>query len=92
MLRDRLGKVLMGLAAIGAIAAFFAGVQAMQAATADRLWVEAWRTFGFLVFAGLFALLAIWPRASRGIWEIVFAHKAAMAIFALSLCSTLMAS
>ena len=55
----------------------------MQAAAPDRLWVEAWRTFGYLVFAGMFALLAFRPRASAGIWELTFAHKLAMVVFAL---------
>jgi hypothetical protein len=41
--------------------------------------------FGFLVFAGLFAVLALRPRQSAGVWELVLFHKLAMVITALSL-------
>ncbi|MBN2041027.1 MAG: hypothetical protein JW864_13365 [Spirochaetes bacterium] len=44
------------------------------------VWIETWRMFGFLVFAGMFALLAWRPRSSAGIWELVFFHKAAVGI------------
>ncbi len=44
---------------------------------------ETWRAYGLLVFAGLFALLASRPHASRGIWELVIFHKLAMTVTAL---------
>jgi hypothetical protein len=34
----------------------------MSIANADRIWVETWRTFAYVVFAGLFAILAWKPR------------------------------
>jgi hypothetical protein len=40
---------------------------------------------GFLVFAGMFALLAIRPRSTPGVWELAFGHKAAMAVAAVIL-------
>ena len=81
--RDRIGRLLMAIAAVGAVGPFAPGVGNMQGAAPDRLWVEAWRTFGFLVFAGMFALLALFPRSARGLWELSFAHKAGMVVFSL---------
>lgn len=76
------GRALMALAALGALAAFLSAIGAVRAASAATVWVETWRMFGFLVFTGMFALLALRPRASAGIWELVFFHKAAMAVSA----------
>jgi hypothetical protein len=81
--QDRLGRGLMWLAALGALAAFFSGFTAVQTASLDTLWVQTWRMFGFLVFTGMFVLAALRPRNSAGIWEIAFFHKAAMAVSAL---------
>ncbi|WP_440771652.1 hypothetical protein [Natronorubrum sp. DTA28] len=69
------------LAALGALYAFVVAVSAVRAAGPETLVVESWRMFGFLVFAGLFLLLAYRPRAYPGIWELVIFHKTAMAIF-----------
>ena len=41
--------------------------------------------FGFLVFTGIFVLLALRPRNSAGLWELAFFHKMAMAVSALFL-------
>ena len=38
--------------------------------------------YGFLVFAGLFLLLAFRPRRSPGVWELVIFHKTAVAVTA----------
>ncbi len=81
--QEVVGRALMALAALGALGAFLTGVGAVQAATAATVWVETWRMFGFLVFTGMFAMLALRPRASAGIWELAFFHKAAMAVSAL---------
>jgi hypothetical protein len=83
--QDRLGRRLMWLAALGAFAAFISGVSAVNSATPETVWVETWRMFGFLVFAGMFVLLALRPRNSAGVWELAFFHKAAMSISALFL-------
>jgi len=48
----------------------------------DRLWVEGWRTFAYLVFGGMCALLAAGPRAQRGVWELLLGHKTALVVFA----------
>lgn len=39
---------------------------------------------GFVVFAGLFALLAHRPHALPGVFELVIAHKAVMTVIAAS--------
>lgn len=83
--QDRLGRGLMWLAALGALSAFVSGIAAVNNATPETIWVETWRLFGFLVFTGMFALLALRPRNSAGMWELAFFHKAAMAVSALFL-------
>jgi hypothetical protein len=85
--QDRLGRGLMWLAAFGALSAFAFGFASVSAATSETVWVETWRMFGFLVFTGMFVLLALRPRDSAGIWELAFFHKTAMAISALVLSS-----
>lgn len=83
--RDRLGRGLMLFASVGALAAFATGVAAVRAALPETLWVETWRMFGFLVFAGMFALVGLRPRLSAGVWELAFFHKLAMTGAALFL-------
>ncbi len=82
---DRMGRGLMGLAALSALGAFAGGLGAVQTAGQDTIWVETWRMFGFIVFAGMFTLLAFRPRVSAGVWELAFFHKSAMAFSALVL-------
>jgi hypothetical protein len=78
--QDILGRVLIALCCLGAIGAFYSSISAVRSASNQTVWVETWRMFGFLVFAGMFALLVWRPRFSAGIWELVFFHKAAMGI------------
>jgi len=81
--QDRLGRSLMILASAGAIGAFSYGIKQVQAAAPDTVWVETWRMLAFLVFAGMFTLLAFRPRLSAGVWELVLLHKLAMVIAAI---------
>ncbi|SRR6266508_123921 len=83
--QDRLGRGLMWLAVLGALSAFASGFVAVNNATSETIWVETWRMFGFLVFTGMFILLALRPRTSAGVWELAFFHKAAMAVSAFFL-------
>jgi hypothetical protein len=76
--QDGLGRALMGLACLGALAAFVQGVGVARSAPPEFTWVETWRTTGFLVFAGMFGLLTVRPRLSAGVWELAFFHKTAM--------------
>ena len=54
------------------------------AAPPEDLVVETWRTLGFAVFAGLWALLAFWPRSLPGVWELVLLHKVVVTVFYFS--------
>ena len=81
--RDGLGRALMGLAAVGAVFAAGGGLGALAHASPQTSWLEAWRALGFVMFAGMFALLALRPRRSPGLWELAFFHKAALAVTAL---------
>jgi hypothetical protein len=83
--RDRFGRVLMWILCVGAVGAFVSGIGVVRAAGPETIWVETWRACGYLVFAGMFALLAARPRAAAGVWELAFAHKFAMAVSALFL-------
>src|SRR5690606_7293500 len=83
--RDRVAAVLMYLAAVGAFVAFIGAIPAVRDADSATVLVESWRMLGFLVFAGLFALLAARPRHYAGVWELAFLHKAGMAVTALLL-------
>lgn len=81
--KDKLGRALMVLVVVLTIAAFVDGVMRMRIAPIDRIWIETWRTFAYLIFAGLFALLALRPRNSPAIWELTLAHKLAVTLFGL---------
>ncbi|WP_247003432.1 hypothetical protein [Halosolutus gelatinilyticus] len=69
------------LAALGALYAFVAAIPTVRAASPETVVVESWRLFGFLVFAGLFLLLAYRPDQYPGVWELVIFHKAALAVY-----------
>ncbi|MGW5671734.1 hypothetical protein [Micromonospora sp. NPDC003776] len=83
-LRDRVGRVLLWLAAAGAVAAALGAYGAVADAEPAGTVVETWRAYGFVVFAGLFALLAVRPRGQRGVWALVIFHKVAMTVTALA--------
>ena len=69
----------MLLAALGALSSFVGAIGTVFSADPATQVVESWRMWGFLVFGGLFALLALRPRRSPGIWELVMLHKTATA-------------
>lgn len=82
-LGDRVGRGLLWLAAAGAVAAALGGYAAVADAEPAVTVVETWRAYGFVVFAGLFTLLALRPRGYRGVWPLVIFHKVAMTVTAL---------
>jgi hypothetical protein len=47
----------------------------VTAAPAEWVLTEFWRTAAYLVFAGMWALLAARPRSQRGMWELIVLHK-----------------
>jgi hypothetical protein len=61
-LRDRIATVLMLLTALGALYAFITAIGAVQSAGPATQQVETWCLFGFLMSAGVFILLGVWPR------------------------------
>ena len=82
--RGRIGRVLLWLAAAGAAAAALGAYGAVADAEPAVKVVETWRAYGFVVFAGLFALLAVRPRGHRAVWALVIFHKVAMTVTALA--------
>ncbi|NBE80560.1 hypothetical protein [Micromonospora rubida] len=82
--RDRIGRALLWLAAVAAVAAALGAYGTVADAEPAGTVVETWRAYGFVVFAGLFALLAVRPRGYRGVWPLVILHKVAMTVTALA--------
>ena len=85
--RDRIAAALMLIAALGALFSFLSSIGPAVAAGHDAQVVEVWRSYGYLVFAGLFVVLAFRPRRCPGVWELVIFHKAALAFSAVTLIS-----
>ncbi|MFF2082299.1 hypothetical protein ACFVVM_00895 [Nocardia sp. NPDC058176] len=81
--RETAAKVLLWLAAAGAAVAALSSIPAVLDAGSATKIVETWRGYGFVVFAGLFALLALRPHGYRGVWELVIFHKVALTLTAV---------
>lgn len=79
-LRDRIATALMLVSALGALYAFITAIGAVQTAGPATQQVESWRMFGFLMFAGVFILLGVWPRRLPGLWELTIANKVGLTI------------
>lgn len=79
---DGIGRALAALCAVGAAYAFIAAFALDVAPEAG--WLALWQKWGFAMFAGLFALLALRPRASAGLWELAFFHKAIIGLAGLT--------
>ena len=60
-----MGQALMWIAAAGAAGAALSSIATVLGADGPTKIVETWRLYGLVVFAGLFALLALRPRAYR---------------------------
>lgn len=82
---DRTGRTLLALCAAATLLAFGDGISKIVNASDAQLMQEFWRTTAYLVFAGLWAILAIAPRKYPGIWELVLVQKIAVSVFALAL-------
>lgn len=78
--RDRIAKIIMLCASGGALLAFVGSVSGAFAGSSDRIFAEVWQSYGFLMFAGLYLLLALWPRHYPGVWELAILNKAALSI------------
>jgi hypothetical protein len=73
--RIRIAQALLVLAALSALAAALSDVATVVRAPAATAVVETWRLCGFVMFTGLFALLAAKPIGYRGLWELAIANK-----------------
>lgn len=81
---DRIGRMLLALCAAATLGAFADGFTRIAAAPPDYVLTEFWRTTAYLVFAGLWALLAIAPRGQRGLWELILLQKSLVTVHALA--------
>jgi hypothetical protein len=78
--RERVGRALMAVAALAAaVSAVGALLEAADGADTTRV-LEVWRGYGLVVFAGLFGVLALWPRQCPALWELVIVNELALAI------------
>lgn len=78
-------RVLLALCAFAAAAAAVGAVPVAADAAPATQWLEVWRACGFATFAVLFAVLAVRPAASPGVWVAVLANKATLTVTALVL-------
>ncbi|WP_052488419.1 hypothetical protein [Streptomyces sp. 150FB] len=85
---DRIGRGLMALNSVVTFVVFINGFFLMADASDDRLMVEGWRTFGYLVFSAMWAMLAYRPRQVPAIWEMVIFHKVAATVLAFTILDT----
>lgn len=82
---DLVGRALMGVNVVLTLGAFAGGLVALADAEESRLMVEGWRTFGYLAFAGMWAMLALAPRRVPAIWELVIVSKALVTAWAIAI-------
>jgi hypothetical protein len=87
VVRDRIAVALLLLSAAGALVSFLGSIGPAISASSETQVVEIWRAYGYVVFAGLFVLLAFWPRRFPGMWELATFHKVALTISALTIIS-----
>ncbi|GAB3820458.1 hypothetical protein [Kribbella italica] len=85
---DRIGRTLLAFDAVATVGAFAYGIGRVLEASDATVQMEFWVTTAYLVFAGLWALLAWRPRQFRGLWELVLAQKIAVTVFAFVLIDT----
>jgi len=90
MLGDRIGRLILAFVVLLTLVAFADGLRRTSIANVDCIWVQTWRTFVYVVFAGLFAILALRPRSSPGVWELTFGHKIAVVLVGLWLGETIL--
>jgi hypothetical protein len=81
--RRQAGRVLLALAAVAAAAASVEALASLGAEPAPTELQAAWRAFGLVVFAGLFALVASVPERYPGVLELAIVHKAALTLWAM---------
>lgn len=74
-LRDRIARIILGFCAIGALLATASMAASVADGDGELQVAETWQLAGLPVFAGLFVILAVGPRRTAGLWELVIANK-----------------
>ena len=82
--RLRLARILLIIATVGAVGAAVTQIQVVFDAGGATKVVETWRLYGFVVFAGLFALLAVKPLGNLAVWLLVIMNKLALTVTGLA--------
>jgi hypothetical protein len=73
--RDRIARIILGICATGALMATASMAASVADAEGTLEVAETWQLAGLPVFAGLFVILAVGPRRTAGLWELVIANK-----------------
>lgn len=81
--RDRIAQVIMFLLGIATLSAFAQAVSTLGDLGPKAINIEGWRMLAFPAFAGLFFLLAWFPRRMPGLWELLLLNKIAVVLFLL---------
>ena len=84
-LRDWAATVLTVACAVGVTFAAANAFGETQRASLQTEQVYAWRAMGFLMFDGVFVLLAIAPRRYPGLWELTITNKALLTLWEASM-------
>ncbi|MCW3819308.1 hypothetical protein ONA91_33185 [Micromonospora sp. DR5-3] len=82
--RLRLARILLIIATVSAVGAAVTQIQVVFDAGGPTKVVETWRLYGFLVFAGLFALLTVRPLGNLAVWLLVIMNKLALTVTGLA--------
>lgn len=82
--RLRLARILLIIATVSAVGAAVTQIQVVFDAGGATKVVETWRLYGFVVFAGLFALLAVRPLGNLAVWLLVIMNKLALTVTGLA--------
>ncbi|SCE68812.1 hypothetical protein GA0074695_0318 [Micromonospora viridifaciens] len=82
--RLRLARILLIIATVSAVGAAVTQIQVVFDAGGATKVVETWRLYGFVVFAGLFALLAVRPLGNLTVWLLVIMNKLALTVTGLA--------
>ena len=77
-MRDRIARIILGVCAAGALMATISMAVSVADADGPLQPTETWQLAGLPVFAGLFVILAVGPRRTAGLWELVIANKLAL--------------
>lgn len=86
--RDKAARYLMIALSVATWGAFANAAAEFRTLPPDRLIVGTWQMLGFAVFAGLFAVLAIWPRRMPGLWELILFHKIGVTLMSIGFIGT----